>query len=417
MENLSTPIQLILSFALGAAIGLEREINHRKGPNPKRSVTAIIGLRSFSLFGLFGCLIGILYQVASPIALMIGGAFLLLFLIYYYIDSTLTKDYGLTTEMAGIFSFLQGILIALQVLPIQLIIALNVALMLLLSQKDTIKNAIGGIERSEINAFISYAIIALVILPFLPNTTYALSDLRGLENFFSNIGLKDARILNLELFNPFKIWLVVALITGIDIVGYLLERFIGQKRGWLLASAAGGFISSTATTGSLALQSKTTRSSSHLVAAAIIANMVSFFQIALIIGAINSLFLIKLLPTLLGMIVAAIIVIFYFLRKKEKDVTSVTRAKTKSIFAITPALKFAGLFLAITIISKLLLTYFGSGGFLVGTALGAIAGLDAVMINTAELTGKAVDVQLGIIAFIIANAVNLITKTAYSFAN
>ena len=50
-------------------------------------------------------------------------------------------------------------------------------------------------------------------------------------------------------------------------------------------------------------------------------------------------------------------------------------------------------------------------------ALGAIAGLDAVMINTAELTGKAVDVQLGIIAFIIANAVNLITKTAYSFAN
>lgn len=419
MESLPEGLKLFLAFVLGGVIGLEREVNEKEGSYNKKR-TAVLGIRSFSLITGLGAIIGLLYLKMLPLALLATGGFLLMLLLFYYLDATSTKSYGLTTEIAVLYSFLIGLLLMLEIIPIQLLLALTVLVVLLLSQKAKIKNVVEDIRRNELNAFISFAIIALVILPFLPNTTYALADIPILKEILGNFGVNVQKIATIELFNPFKLWLIVALVTGVDFIGYILERTIGQKRGWLLASAAGGFISSTATTQSLAQESKSSKGVNHLVAAAVLANGVSFVQVAFLIGALSIAFLVSLLPVIGLMIATCIIALIFFLRAKEKTVkkakqTAVSKKEVK-IIDLKSALKFTGLFLLISTLSKIALEFFGNNGFLAATGIGALIGLDAVMINTANLAGRSIDTQLAVLAFILANFVNLAGKTVYSFA-
>lgn len=410
--------KLFLAFVLGAVIGLEREVNEKDVTPLKGKPTARVGLRSFSLISALGLVVGLLYAKFLGLALLIGGAYFILLIVFYILDGKKTQDYGITTEIAMIYCFLIGVLLAVEIFPMQITIALTVVLALLLSQKQKIKHVIADIKKSEINAFISFALIALVVLPFLPNTSYAIADIPGFKSFLDNIGLRSSALVTIDIINPFKLWLIVALITGVDLIGYILERTLGQKRGWLIASAVGGFVSSTATTQTLAQQSNHTSVINPLISAAILSNLVSFLQIAILIGAINGVLLVKLLPILLCMMVAGIVILVYFLRtndKKGKKTKEITKSHTGGIIDIGVALKFAFLFLTISIVSKIALSFFGNSGFLVATGIGAVIGLDAVMINTAQLADKQIDYDLASIAFILANAVNLIGKSLYSF--
>lgn len=419
MNSWFIPIRLIISFLLGAVIGLEREINEKKVMKKGMKPQAILGLRSFSIITSMGTIIGLLYTDYQGISLLLIAGVLILFTVFYGIDTSISKDTGITTELAMIYSFLIGILLAFNLISIQIIIALTVVFILILSRKRKIKDVVEDIRRSELDAFIAYAIIALVILPFLPNESYSLSDLGGLAAAMKTFGLDIDRIKSINLINPFSLWLTVALITGIDMVGYVLERTIGQKKGWLLASLAGGFVSSTATSITLAQQSKTSKTFYHLLTAAVIANMASFIQIVLLIAPINTVFALKLLPSIAAIFVSAMLTAVYFLKTKEKSSGSVNKAVKKEsnhgIFEFGSALRFAGIYLVIGIVSRISLEFFGNTAFLMTVALGALAGLDAVMINTAQLAGSRIDISLALWAFIIANAVNLSGKVFYSF--
>ena len=54
------------------------------------------------------------------------------------------------------------------------------------------------------------------------------------------------------MLNPFEIWLMVVLIVGMSLGGYILYKFLGRDAGTLLGGVLGGAISSTATTVSYA---------------------------------------------------------------------------------------------------------------------------------------------------------------------
>lgn len=415
-ENLL--LHLSLSLILGAVIGLEREINEKKTGGSATQPTTIAGLRSFALVALIGSFSGILaVNGFMPLSMIISGSVLALLLIFYVLDSRNTQDPGFTTELALLMTFTMGAFLTLNVIPIQLILAASVVLILLLSQKQQIKSVVSDVQRREVNAFIGFAVVALVILPFLPNTTYALSDVPFLRQLFQTLNTDLDGLANIALVNPFSLWLIVALITGIDMAGYVLERTVGAKRGWLLASAIGGFISSTAVTIGLAQQSKESRNTNHLVAAALVANLTSFFQIGLLVAGINALFFLELLPVLGAIILAGIAVSLYFLRSKEKNKKTEVQKKLPKdeIFNFGPALKFAALYLGISVMTKVALLYLGSSGFLATSALGALAGLDAVMINTASLAGQQISADLAVWTFILVNAVNLAGKIVYSF--
>lgn len=419
MEALGIPLKLIISLALGAVIGLEREV-HEKRPSPGRLPSAILGVRSFSFMGLLGAISGLLFDNPQTLifGVIVSVTFMVLLIVFYILESSAHKDFGITTELAAIFTFLIGALIAMEALPIQLILAISIFIVLMLSRKTEIKEAIKDVDRAEINAFIAYGVIALVILPFLPNKSYAFSDIPQITQILEALNINAGKLLTIEIINPFKLWLIVALITGIDMAGYVLERTLGKKTGWLLASTIGGFISSTATTLGLAQQSKQTRDTDHLVAAALFSNLASFFQIGILIAGVSVVFFVELIPVLTAIIIAGFLTGIYFLKfskQKHESHQAVTPEKEDKVFQIFPAIKFAALFLVISIVSKIALVFLGNTGFLVTSGVASLVGLDAVMINTSTLAGKNIPMELALWTFVLVNTVNLGGKTVYSF--
>jgi uncharacterized membrane protein (DUF4010 family) len=418
MIELNEPIKLLLSLVIGAVIGLERESYDETLLDAKKDPYMPLGLRTFALVGLLGAIVGILAVKYIFISLLISGILGAIFILYYYFHTKMAKDIGITTEIALLFVYIIGILVALEVLAIPLTIAISVVLILILSRKEEIKGLVNDIQKKEINAFTSYALIALVILPFLPNRGFTFSDIPNLANLVHAFGLDLGRLKDIEILNPFKLWIIVALITGVDLLGYVLQRVVGEKKGWVMASIAGGFVSSTATTLSLAQESKTAKNKTNtLVASAIFANVASFFQIALLIMLVSATFFINSLSVLIPITIVGLISGFYFLKKSSKDSHAASKEKFQpsEIINLAPALKFAALFLVIRLVSQIALEFFGNSGFLAATGIGSLAGLDAVIINTAELAGKAIDMKLALFALILANAVNLISKTVFSY--
>jgi len=147
----------------------------------------------------------------------------------------------------------------------------------------------------------------------------------------------------------------------------------------------------------------------------------SFFQHFILIATVNSIFLVKSIYYVGAIILSSLVLAVYFLTiKSSKEIVIQDSDKEKSlkegnIFALGPALKFALLFLTVTVVTKVSLVLFGDQGFLATTALASVTGLDATTINISQLAGSNITYQIGLFALVVANAVNLIAKTVYGF--
>lgn len=416
---LSIPIKLFISLLIGAAIGLEREAYERKVDTTPSTGVGSLGVRTYALITTLGTVAAVLMHDYFSLFLLISVAFIALLIAYYILGSWFMKDNGLTTDIAILWSYLIGAIIGLEFFPMELTIAIVVCLILILSAKQRIRTFVAGIKSYEIEGFIGFAIIALVILPFLPDHSFALKEIPFLATLFTAYKLNFPQLMSLELINPFSIWKVVALITGVEIAGYVLEKSIGQKSGWLLTSIVGGFISSTSTTQSLAQQSKNSKNANQLVSAALFSNLASFLQMFILLASINGAFLVSNTLFIVTISVTTLIAGLYFYFKKSKREENLLETRNSfgrdRIFSLRPALQFAFIFMMIKLITKTSLLFFGNSGFLASNILGALTGLDAVTINIAELAGKTISFQTGIVAVVLANTVNLLSKVMYTF--
>lgn len=403
-------VKLFLSLLFGAAIGLEREGINKDGSSAG-------GIRTFSLISLLGGVCAVFYiSNLQVLATIMAAAFLIILIAYYAAGSYQAKNFGMTTELAIFFTFILGMMPVLNIVPLQLVVALFVVLVLVLSLREKTKKFAENISSKELESFISYAIIALIILPFLPNVGYKLTDIPLLPTIFENLGIGLGQFAKLELINPQRIWIIVALITGIDVFGYIMARIIGDKKSFSLASFVGGFISSTSTTQSLAQRSKKTGAVNYLVGAAVLANMASFFQIFLLVGPLNGKWLVSLIPSLLVMIITAGLLSAFFLRSKERESAEKgTEEKQKEIFSLVPALKFAALLVVVKIVTKVCLILFGQSGFVISSVIASFAGIDAIVVTLAEMAGGIITFKFALFTFLLVSATNLASKSVYSF--
>ena len=404
-------IQLILAMLFGAAIGLERE----SASSPNTSSAG--GIRTYTLISLLGALCGVFYtNNIMAMAIIVAVTFFAILLAYYAIGSYASKNFGMTTELAMLFTFLLGLLSVLNILSLQVLVAIFVVLALILSSKSKTSRLLAGINFKEVESFVSYAIVALVVLPFLPNIGYKLTDLPLLPVILESININLGAFASLELFNPQKIWFVVALITGIDVFGYTMSKIIGSKNSFALTSFTAGFISSTSTTQSLAQRSKRATNINHLVGAAVLANMASFLQMFALVGPLNGNLLASMLPSLFIMIlIASVIAVFFFQKKEVEDTKEKTTKKEEKIFSLVPALKFAAILIAIKIITKVCLILFGQSGFIISSVIASFAGIDAVVVNLSEMAGQSLGFKFAVFTFLLVSATNLASKSVYSF--
>lgn len=402
--------KLVLAIILGATVGLERE-----GSN--QGSGALGGIRTYSLIALLGALTGILFtnNFASAAMLVLGG-FLVLLVSYYISSSFTTKEFGITSELSVLITFLIGLFLILDIISLRIIVAVFVIVMLILSIKSKTTRIIAGISREELQSFISYAIIALVVWPFLPDVGYTLKDIPALSTIIQSFNIDLGQFSALELINPRKIWMIVVLITGIEVFGYILGRIVGNKKGFALTSFVAGFISSTSATQSLAQKSKQTSFVNHLVGAAILANLASFLQVFLLVGPLNPKWMIFIAPSILLMVFTAGVLAFIFLKKKEPE-NQVEKQEERpvKIFSLMPALKFAGLLIVVKIVTKVCLILFGQSGFIISSVIASLVGLDAILVNLADLAGKTISFQFAFVTFVLVNATNLASKVVYSF--
>jgi uncharacterized membrane protein (DUF4010 family) len=401
---------LFLALIFGATIGLERESSKQGDPH-------VGGIRTFSLIGLTGALTGIFFiHDYASLALVITIGFIVLLISYYVSEALNTKDFGITSELAAISTFLIGLLVMINIIPLQITVAIFVILIFILSLKSRTTQLVAGVSKQEIQSFISYAIIALVALPVLPDYGYKLKDIPVLPEILQGLKVDLGKFDSLDLINPRKIWIVVVLITGIDVFGYILGRIVGNKNGFALTSFMAGFVSSTSATQSLAQRSKNSTFVNHLVGAAILANLASFLQIFLLVGPLNPKWLVSIAPSILLMIVTAgFIAVILFKKKEPKETEEGQEKKTGKIFSLLPALKFAALLIVIKIFTKVCLIVFGQSGFIISSVIASFAGIDAIIVNLADMAGHTITFTFAFVTFLVINATNLLSKSLYSY--
>lgn len=217
---LNSPLPgLGIAIGIGLIVGLQREWAEDKP----------IGMRSFALISALGGLAALLLEAAGPWPLAAGFLGLALVLAALVYSEQLE---GITTMIAGLVVYFIGAA-AVAGFPEHAVV-LGGLVTLLLHWKEPLHHWVERIGSRDFGIITRFILITLVVLPVLPDHGYG----------------------PYGVFNPFEAWLMVALIVGINLAGYVTFQLLGRVSGGWLAGIVGGMVSSTATTISYAGLSK-----------------------------------------------------------------------------------------------------------------------------------------------------------------
>ena len=184
---------ILISLAIGLILGLEREYDKLKDD------IGFAGIRTFPIVTILGYTMGVLSDTFSPWLLIVGlGSFILFLGIGQVLKAKMESSLGMTTNLALITTFLLGIMVSQALYRDS--VATAVIVVTLLSLKTTFRSIIQNITHQELFAFIKFVIIALLILPFLPNKDYGAGG----------------------LLNPFEIGSIVMIVSFLNFIGYFL---------------------------------------------------------------------------------------------------------------------------------------------------------------------------------------------------
>jgi uncharacterized membrane protein (DUF4010 family) len=378
--------KLFTALLIGLIVGLEREIAQEGRQNVK-----FAGLRTFGLVGLIGGIAAYLTTEGYLIfvAALLGVAALTA--IAYYRSTEIERHLGFTTETALILTFLLG---GLAYFEQVVAIILAIIVTILLAFKVPLHEFSFKIPKEEFYDSLKFALIALVILPILPDQAYG----------------------PLEAFNPYQVWLIVVILTGISFIGYFLVKWFGADLGLSLTGIVGGLASSTAVTTSMATRTRENKEIERpAMVAATLANMVMLLRVLFLIY----IFFSGLLPYIylpIGiMCVTCILVASYFYLQGRGSRKGET-IKLKTPFNIVPALVFATFIAVVLFVSKAALMYLGNYGLFVTSAFAGLADVDAIAISTSQLASDGLaSVPVAVTAIMLAVFVNLAIHAAYAF--
>lgn len=215
-EPFATPFKLLTGLAIGLLLGLQRE----KTPSAKA------GLRTFGLVGLFGTISALVADAVGSAWIVATGLALvgLMIVAAYHRTEGPEADSGTTTVIAVLLCYGLGVMVWHD--RSQLAVSVAIVATLLLHFKTELHGLSARLSRHDVASILQFAVLTFIILPLLPDH-----------------GIGPYRVLN-----PHHIWLMVVLVSGVSLVGYLALRLIGTKQSLLLVGAFGGLVSSTATT-------------------------------------------------------------------------------------------------------------------------------------------------------------------------
>lgn len=376
-----------VALFIGLLVGLQREYTMDVYGSGEGRSEMFAGLRTFTLMALVGAAAAMVAELLDSPWVFVGIVFPLgLLIAVAYFITAWRGGMGMTTEVAALVTILAGALAYWE--QITLAVALAVVTTGLLSLKLELHGFVERLTREDIFAVLKFALITAIILPVLPNETF------GPPPF--------------DVLNPYTIWLLVVLISGISFLGYVLMKLLDAREGITLTGLLGGLASSTATTLSFAERSQKTTTLSRPFALAITLAWVMMFARALVEVATLNMALLRVLW--LPMVLAAgaglgYALYLYLAAAREDDHEEVDLANP---FELSTAVTFGLLFAVVLIVSRAAQVYLGEQGIYISSLIGGLAGIDAVALSLAELsqgaTGLALDVAArGVVIAALAN--------------
>lgn len=378
--NVSSVESLALALGLGLLVGLQREW----------SAHHLAGIRTFALITVLGTVLGLLSQTLGAWLLVAGLGGVVVLLCAGKVLAYLSRqdELGLTTEVAALVMYAVGVALAHDQTALGLIIGGGVAV--LLQWKQPLHTLVGRFSEADIRAIFNLVLIALVILPILPNRGYG----------------------PYGVLNPFEIWVMVVLIVGISLGGYIAYKFFGARAGTLLGGVLGGMISSTATTVSYARRTRHADEAIGLAAFVIVtASTIVFGRVIFEIAVVAPELLHAMAPPLLVVmaVMGGLAAVLYRLRGSESKQVPLDEDPSQ----LGPAVIFGLLYAAILFAVAAGRQWFGDRGLYVVAVISGLTDMDAITLSTAQLIKRGeLDVHTGWRMILLASLSNVVFKGA-----
>jgi uncharacterized membrane protein (DUF4010 family) len=341
-------IGLGIALAIGFIIGLEREWAENKP----------VGVRSFALIAAFGGISALMLSETGGWPIAAGLLVLGMILVMHLRNRQLE---GITTLVAAFVVYLLGAAaVAGYWLPA---IVLGGAVTVLLHWKKPLHRWVDRLGDRDFEIIVRFILIALVILPVLP----------------------DERFGPYDVFNPFTAWFLVVLIVGINLVGFVAFRLVGTRAGGWVAGLVGGLVSSTATTISYAGMSKRQRDLGAVAALVIlVASTVVYARVLFELAVVAP----DLAKTMLGpaLVFAAILLVLSvaaFMTFRSKSETELPQHENPA--RIRQALAFAALYVVILFAVAAARELVGDEAVYAVAFISGLTDVDALTLSVAQL--------------------------------
>lgn len=351
---------LASALAVGLLIGLERGWRQRGEADGAR----VSGFRTFGLIGLAGGIAGLMpAAVAAMVAAAVGGA-----LVAGYVAALKrSESLSVTTTVAGVLTFALGYA-ATKGLVVEAFAGAAVTLIILVS-RDPLHAMLKGLTEREVESVARFAIVALVVLPLLPDTGY---------------GPYGA-------LNPHRIWLVVVVVLGLSFLGYAAARRFGAERGILVTAVTGALVSSTAVTLTYARRLRAGDGPPAALTAGIaLASLVMFVRVQVVAAVLAPFASVSLALTMMPALITALAMAGLALRNERAGAAPQPVAFGNPL-DFGPALLLAGLVAILSVVARWALQTWGSNGVAVLLGITGMMDVDAAVLTLAGLPAGTVD--------------------------
>lgn len=350
---------IALALALGLLVGVQRGWAQRQGKPGSR----FAGVRTYGLLGLAGGVARMLAETAPVLSAVLLASTAALILVGYLRASGGQDALSGTASITALLTLACGYLAAGDQPVVATAIA--VAMVLLLAMRSQLHRLVGKLSEQEVLAIGRFALIAAVILPLLPDQPFGPSG----------------------VWNPRQLWLVVVLVSGFSLAGYIATRMIGPSRGTLATAAAGAVVSSTAVTAGLAIRLKNPDEDHGLANCGIaLASAVMLLRVTVLVALLAP-FALRGFATLAapGFLVSLGAAGWFLHRSRSAPSGEGQMPKLRNPFALAPALVLMALVMAMTLLAHWVLGRAGNAGLAVVLALSGSVDVDSAIITMGNL--------------------------------
>jgi uncharacterized membrane protein (DUF4010 family) len=269
---------------------------------------------------------------------------------------------------------------------------------------------------------VALAVVTAAVLAY-KQPLHSFVDRLGWDDVYAGVRLLIATFIALPLLpnepidpwgalNPYKLWLLVILISSLSLVGYVLTRLLGPARGAALTGMTGGLVSSTAVTLSFAKEAaEKPKKSAALACGILLAWVVMFVRVVILVGIVNPALLTHvLIPfAVMAIVAAGFAAWLYYRNGSAGTATAKGDVELKNPFSLMEAAKFGAVFAVVLLAVKLVQAYFPPQGMYFVAALAGLTDVDAITLSMAEF-GKSGDAAIAVIAIVIAAVSNTLVK-------